>query len=248
MENFYCIISNRNMLINNDGSQLSAGDFKVLADTIIVNDRLLEQNTGISAIDTIEQGDVPEGFKWVPIRSQFAALGYDNCFQLSRAKALLEWRKSSKYCGCCGSELVESTTETARVCPKCGNTVYPRINPCIIVLVSKDDKILLARHAQRNQDIYACLAGFIEAGETVEQAVEREIMEETGLKVKNIKYYASQSWPFPSQLMMGFTAEWESGDIKLQPEEISDAGWFSRNDCPASPQPGSVAYRLIHNC
>ena len=136
---------------------------------------------------------------------------------------------------------------TARVCPDCGNIIYPRIDPCIIVLVYKEGKILLARHVQRNQDIYACIAGFVEAGEPIEHAVEREIMEETGLKVKNIRYFGSQSWPFPAQLMFGFIADYESGEISLQAEEISDAQWFDPDHCPASPQPGSIAYRLIED-
>lgn len=141
----------------------------------------------------------------------------------------------------------EHQTLTARECPECRNLIFPRIEPCIIVLVSRDDEILLARHVQRNQNIYACIAGFMEAGETAEQAVAREIMEETGITVRNIRYYGSQSWPFPSQLMLGFTAEYESGEIKLQEDELSDAQWFHRDNCPASPPPGSIAYRLIHN-
>ena len=124
------------------------------------------------------------------------------------------------------------------------------VNVCVIQL------LLLPRHQvlplvkmiqQRNQDIYACLAGFIESGESAEHAVEREIMEETGLKVKNIKYFGSQSWPFPSQLMFGFTAEWESGEISKQDDEIADAQWFSPDDCPATPSPGSIAYLLIED-
>lgn len=247
MENLYFAIGNRNMLVANDDCQLNAKDLEIISGLSKPLDTFTEERNGISVIN-VSEDFVHANYKWVPIRSQFAAMGYDDCFQLSRAKALIEWRKSTKFCGSCGTALEESKTETARVCPKCGNIIFPRINPCIIVLVSKGDKILLARHAQRNQDIYACLAGFIEAGETVEQAVEREIMEETGIRVKNIRYYASQSWPFPAQLMMGFTAEYESGELKLQEEEIADAGWFSRDNSPASPQPGSVAYRLIHQC
>ena len=131
-------------------------------------------------------------------------------------------------------------------CPNCGELLFPRIDPCIIVLVRKGDKILLARHTQRNQDIYACLAGYVEAGETIENAVRREIFEETGIKVKNIQYRGSQSWPFPRQLMLAFYADYESGEIKVQEEEIEDAKWFDINDLPATPAPGSIAYKLIH--
>ena len=110
----------------------------------------------------------------------------------------------------------------------------------------KDEKVLLARHAYRNQDIFACIAGFIESGESAEHAVAREVFEETKLKVKNIIYRGSQSWPFPNQFMLGFTAEYDSGELVLQKEEITEAGWFDVDNLPASPKPGSIAYRLIH--
>lgn len=107
--------------------------------------------------------------------------------------------------------------------------------------------MLLARHSQRNQNIYACIAGFMETGETAEQAVRREIMEETGLTVKNIRYFGSQSWPFPAQMMIAFTAEYESGELQIQESEIQHAAWFSKGECPTTPQPGSIAYKMIHS-
>lgn len=209
---------------------------------------LHEINDGLIVISLNKEIELPNGYKWIPIRERFSDLEYDEeaCFSLSRAKALLEWRNKTKYCGSCGEELNDHESMTARVCPACGTIVFPRIEPCIIVLVHRDDKILLARHVQRNQQIYACIAGFMEAGETAEHAVEREIYEETGIKVKNVKYFGSQSWPFPSQLMLAFTAEYESGELRLQKDELADAGWFTTENCPASPQPGSIAYRLIH--
>ena len=163
----------------------------------------------------------------------------------ARARALYEWKQKSIHCPRCGTILEEHDSLTARHCPACKELVFPRIDPCVIVLVFKGDEILLARHAQRNQNIYACIAGFIEAGESAEQAVAREIMEETGIRVKDIRYFGSQSWPFPQQLMLGYTAQWESGDIRIQPEEIADAQWFAINQCPATPPPGSLAYDLI---
>lgn len=163
-----------------------------------------------------------------------------------RAKALAEWLDSTRFCPRCGASLHPDERETALHCPDCGNTVYPRINPCVIMLVSRGEEILLALHRNRNMNFYSCLAGFIEAGESVENAVRREIMEETGITVRNIRYYGSQSWPFPSQLMLGFTAEYESGEIHVQEDELQTAAWFPRNDCPATPPPGSMAYRLIH--
>lgn len=242
----YFAVCNREMVVHQDDAPLTAHDLDVLAAACHATDRFKEDSFGIEAISLPTDAQLPEGYKWITIRHRFTILDSDGIFRLSRAKALAEWRSKTRYCGKCGTMLTDHPTLTARRCPECGNLIFPRIEPCIIVLVHRDDKILLARHVQRNQNIYACIAGFMEAGETAEQAVEREIAEETGIKVKNIKYFGSQSWPFPSQLMLGFTAEYDSGELKLQEDELSDAGWFSKDNCPASPQPGSIAYRLIH--
>ena len=238
----YYIFNKQEMAVRNDGAPLSHADMEAIA----ASDLYQEESMGIEAARATELAD---GYHWEPIREHFAALGFDSeaCFRLARAKALLEWRSKTQYCGCCGTKMEDDHEMTARRCPKCGNLVFPRIEPCIIVLVTKGDKILLAKHVQRNQNIYACIAGFMEAGETAEHAVAREIYEETHIRVTDICYFGSQSWPFPSQLMLAFTAKYESGDMQLQADEIADAQWFSRDDCPASPRPGSIAYRLIHD-
>ena len=111
--------------------------------------------------------------------------------------------------------------------------------------VCKGDKLLLAKHSRRNTDIYTCLAGYVEAGENLEDCVRREVFEETGIELGEVRYVASQSWPFPDQLMAGFRAEWKSGDIEIQKNEISDARWFDKNNLPEIPKPGSLAYKLI---
>lgn len=189
------------------------------------------------------------------LREYYASHTIEDSTKMFRARALWEWRKKTKYCSCCGTELIESKDVTAMECPNCKQQIFPRIDPCIIVLIKRyvtDDagnkkmQILLARHAQRNQDIYALIAGFVEAGEPIETTVKREIFEETGITVKNIEYRGSQSWPFPQQLMLAFHAEYESGKITLQEDEISDAQWFDPDNLPASPAPGSIAYQLIH--
>ncbi|MDO4932855.1 MAG: NAD(+) diphosphatase [Prevotellaceae bacterium] len=188
---------------------------------------------------------LPEEYTLCPIRKYNLTQSVETATRISRAKALVEWTRATRFCPCCGHPLAEHPTLSALHCPQCGRIHFPRIEPCVIVLVTRGDRMLLARHVQRNQDIYACIAGFMEAGETAEQAVRREIMEETGLMVRNIRYFGSQSWPFPSQLMIAFTAEYESGEIKLQESEIEHAAWFDREHCPAMPQPGSIAYRMI---
>lgn len=255
MENHieYYAFSGRDMLVRADGTPLGVVDLQELKTLNLVADELDESDTGIAAVRlTVSAADgtdkVGTAYQWRPIRSCFAAEGIEGCFRVARAKALLEWRSLTRFCGRCGTRLEERRQPTARCCPECGNMIFPRIEPCIIVVITREDgKILLARHVQRNQDIYACIAGFVEAGETLEQAVRREIREETGLEVTNVQYFGSQSWPFPAQLMIGFTAEYAGGDLTLQADELSDARWFDRDDCPASPRPGSIAYRLIHN-
>ena len=236
----------RELVLRADGADLTAADLDVLADACGSLDRFAEASSEIEALAIKNIENLPEGYRREPIRGYFAVREVGDIGQCSRAKALMEWRQLTKFCGRCGAPLKDHGTQTARVCPECGNMIFPRIEPCIIVLVYRDGKILLAKHVQRNQDIYACIAGFIEGGETPEHAVERELQEEIGIRVKNIRYRGSQSWPFPDQLMLGYTADYESGEIRLQKDEIADADWFSRDNCPASPQPGSIAYRLIH--
>lgn len=245
--NCYVIID-REIVVREDNNKMNMKDIDNLSKVCGERDLFEEKDSNICVLGIESKDNLPSGYKTMLIRQKYFESDETEVIELSRAKAILEWRRNTKYCGCCGTKLGQHPALTAMQCPECNNLIFPRIEPCIIVLINKGDKILLAKHAQRNQDIYACIAGFFEAGETAEHAVEREIMEETGLKVKNIRYYGSQSWPFPSQLMLGFTAEYESGEISLQKDEISDAQWFDRNNCPASPQPGSIAYRLIHQC
>ncbi|MBR0494879.1 MAG: NAD(+) diphosphatase [Treponema sp.] len=164
----------------------------------------------------------------------------------ARARGLLNFKHDKRYCQKCGGFLRDDLYFTARTCPRCKTLYFPQLEPAIITLVSRGDEILLARHKNRNDDVYSCIAGFVEVGETIENAVQREVLEETGINVKNIRYVGSQSWPFPDQLMLAFRAEYESGEIKIQEEELLDANWFKWDELPKVPGPGSVAYNLIH--
>ncbi|MGL4986832.1 MAG: NAD(+) diphosphatase [Treponemataceae bacterium] len=186
-------------------------------------------------------------YKWILLYDFFALYEENKSLLLksSRAKALLMWRKSSRFCGYCGNQMFDEKSFLARTCNFCKNTTFPRLSPAIIVLVTKGDFVLLAKHKNRNTDVYTCLAGFIECGETVDQCITREIKEECGITVKNIRYVTSQSWPYPDQLMLAFTAEWEKGSIVPQKDEIDDAQWFNKQDLPCIPAKGTVAYSLI---
>lgn len=236
----------KELLVKKDGSNLNFNDLCQLKREHPEADFFDEPSFQVCALG-LNISEAPEGYLLKTIRQFFAENDEESSFRLARARALLSWRRDNQFCSKCGGALKDHTELTARVCSHCEKNYFPRIEPCVIILVNKGDKILLARHVQRNQDVYACIAGFIEVGETAEHAVRREIAEEVGIQVKNIRYRGSQSWPFPDQLMMAFTAEYESGEIKTQEDEISDAQWFDREGCPTTPQPGSIAYRLIHN-
>lgn len=202
---------------------------------------------GITILQVPETAVLAPCYSLLPLRQWMASEGEQEAFAAFRANALCQWRQNTRFCGHCGTALVEHPDFTARSCPNCGNLIFPRINPCVIVAVYNKGKILLANHILRNQDVYTCLAGFVEAGESLEMAVKREIREEVGIEVDHICYKGSQSWPFPAQLMMAFTAEYVGGEIKPQADEIADAQWFDPEHLPSVPRPGSIAYRLIHH-
>ena len=166
---------------------------------------------------------------------------------VGRAYQLLNWERDHRYCGRCGRETVLADKGQSRACEPCGLSVYPRLSPCVIVLISRDDEILLAAGAGANRRFYSCLAGFVEPGETCEQAVQREVMEEVGLEVDDIQYHGSQPWPFPGQLMLGFTAKWRSGEINIDPEEIDEAIWCKPDNLPPVPPAFSIAGQLINS-
>ena len=233
-----------------DSLELSVGG--VPSHAILLPDSATRASVVSSSVsDSVQSASKPEtGGRWVRLRNLIAA--EDPALAslapaATRALGLINWHASSRFCARCGSPLSDHPSETARRCPSCGVLFYPRISPAIIVLVEKEGKILLARHAQRNQDVFACLAGFLEHGETLEACVAREVREETGLEVHRIRYAGSQSWPFPDQFMVAFRAEWKSGEIRVDPSEILEARWFDRNDLPATPQRGTVAWRLIYD-
>lgn len=165
---------------------------------------------------------------------------------LHRAVSLNHFFGTHQFCGKCGEKTVLAEDEIAIHCNACGNRAYPTISPSIIVAVRDGRKILLANHLRHKGTIYTTLAGFVEAGEAIENAVHREIFEETGIRVKNIRYFGSQPWAFPNSLMLGFLADYESGEITLQEEEICDAKWFDCDDeLPEIPQQGTIAFELI---
>jgi NAD+ diphosphatase len=189
--------------------------------------------------------DPPEGMRFEQLRGLWGSLPEELFWIAGRAFQIVDWDRNHQYCGRCGSRTREKEGERAKICPQCGHIAYPRISPAVIVAITRGRKILLARAHRFPQAMYSVIAGFVEAGESLEQCVRREITEEVGITVKNLRYFGSQSWPFPNSLMVGFTAEHDSGEIRIDPAEIVDARWFTADDLPRIPDKVSIARRLI---
>lgn len=186
---------------------------------------------------------LPDQLEWVDLRALFGSMRDELLWVAGRANHLLDWDQNHRFCGRCGGPTEDKTDERAKWCPRCGSINYPRLSPAVIVAVLKGDRILLGRG--KRFGVFSVLAGFVEPGETLEACVEREIREEAGIGVKNIRYFDSQPWPFPNSLMIGFVAEYAGGEIKIDGSELEEAGWFSKADLPKIPSRISIARRLI---
>ena len=189
--------------------------------------------------------DPPAPFVVAGIRNLFGRFDDETFALVGRASQIAHWLDTHRFCGRCGAKTEPSATERALACATCKLSVYPRINPAVIVLVRKGDRALLARSARFPVPFFSTLAGFVEAGESLEDTVAREILEEAGIEVKNVRYFGSQPWPFPSQLMIGFTAEHAAGELRLDAEELAEADWFAADDLPMLPPKFSIARALI---
>lgn len=187
----------------------------------------------------------PEGAEFVNLRSLLVHLDRERASMLSQARQLAHWETLTRFCGRCGIPTLRVTEERARRCPACNHIFYPVICPAIIVAVTNGPRLLLVRNPRHRDGMYSLVAGYVETGETLEEAVAREVLEETSVHVRNIRYFGSQCWPFPSTMMVGFTAEYDFGDIVPQDGEIAAAGWFVPDEFPTIPPPGSISRQLI---
>jgi NAD+ diphosphatase len=185
------------------------------------------------------------GMSFLDLRFLYDRLDQAEMAGAFRALHLLHWSKHSRFCGRCGKKMVNKDGLLARECPGCGNLNFPRISPAVIVLVEKGDCCLLACSPRFKNGYYSVLAGFAEPGETLEETVAREVREETGIEVTDIRYFSSQPWPFPDSLMIGFTALYAGGDIRIDGAEILDAQWFFYDRLPKIPPKISIARQLI---
>jgi NAD+ diphosphatase len=185
------------------------------------------------------------GALWQGLRALYGKLD-DSLFALAgRALQFIDWDRTHQFCGRCGSTTRHRPNERARECPDCNLIVYPRIAPAVMCLIRRGHKILLARSPRFAPGMYSALAGFVEPGESLEQCLEREVLEETGIRIANVRYFASQPWPFPHSLMIAFVADYAGGEIRPAPDEIEDAQWFDIDALPKLPNRISIARRLI---
>ncbi len=194
------------------------------------------------AIDTPAEGGA---LTPCPLRQSYYKLPEELYLKAGKCAELLYWDKNTRFCGVCGGPM-RLHTDISKRCEHCGKEVWPQVAPAIIVRITRgDDEVLMARARNFRGDFYGLIAGFVETGETLEEAVVREVREETGLEVKNIRYFDSQPWPYPSGLMVGFTADYAGGRIHVQREELKNVAWFHRDHLPKLPEKLSIARRLI---
>ncbi|MBQ2192830.1 MAG: NAD(+) diphosphatase [Prevotella sp.] len=184
------------------------------------------------------------GYEMCGLRKSYYKLSQEEYLKAGKCQELLYWDQNTKYCGVCGG-LMRMHTDISKRCEQCGKEVWPQLATAIIVLIHRGDEILLVHARNFRTDFYGLVAGFVETGETLEEAVHREVLEETGIKICNLKYFGSQPWPYPCGLMIGFNADYVEGEIHLQRTELSKGAWFTKDNLPTIPEKLSIARMLI---
>jgi NAD+ diphosphatase len=202
---------------------------------------------GVHCVATALANDAPdvEGLRFAGLRSLFFVVPEPLVAIAGRAFQVIEWDRSHRYCGRCGTPTVDKRGERAKECPACGYIAYPRVSPAMMALVTRGRELLLARAHRFPPGMFSALAGFVEPGETIEDCIVREVREEVGVEVGELRYFGSQSWSFPHSLMIAFTAEYAGGGIRCDDSEIAEARWFAADALPPLPPSLSIARRLI---
>ena len=244
----YFAFRGRDLLVRQDGERALVPDAKLWAALGLTPVR--ENDLGIAAAGAIavelpDDAQPPEGMVFENLRRLHSLLGRVPLGLACRAVQVVEWDRGNQFCPRCAGPVERVPGEFAKRCPTCTTSAYPRLSPAVIVLVERGDTVLLARNARFPLPMYSTLAGFVEPGETIEEAVHREIREEAGIEVEGLHYFGSQPWPFPDSLMIAFTARHSAGELKPDPAELSDAGWFRLGELPMVPPRISIARMLI---
>lgn len=246
---FWFVFRGRELLVRVEGETLVVPLLREPGELGIEPLRLLEleevEGVPTRAAEVAESFAPPAGMEFRGLRATYGLLGDRHFRMAGRAVQLVDWDRTHRFCGHCGTPTHTLAHEHARECPNCGLVAYPRLSPAIIVLVRRGRRVLLGRSHATPPGMYSTLAGFVEPGESLEEAVQREIGEEVGITVRGIRYFGSQPWPFPNSLMIGFTAEHAGGEIRVDEVEMEDAAWFDPEALPNLPPPISIARALI---
>ena len=229
---------NEVVVLDDHPDELPAGAAPILLGTL--------DGAACWAVD-LDGDDVPDLLveRFVPLMGQHGQVDDVRWTLAGRAVQLVEWERTHRFCGRCGTPTEGVPAERARRCPACGLLAFPRLAPAVITLIERDGEALLARGRAFPVPMYSCIAGFVEPGETLEEAVHREVREEVGVELASVCYATSQPWPFPHSLMIGFEATWGAGEIEIDGVEIVDAHWYRPDDLPTLPPPLSIARTLI---
>lgn len=196
-------------------------------------------------VDLDSDAEPPEGMVFRDLRGLFASIGEDLFRMAGRAVQIVEFDRTHQFCGRCSAKMAQGPDELSKKCTRCATVYHPRLSPAAIMLVRRGKELLLARSPGFPKGMYSVLAGFVEPGESIEETIGREVLEEVGVKVRNVRYFGSQPWPFPHSLMIGFTADYAGGEIEPQAEEIEDAGWYRVDALPDLPPGVSIARAMI---
>jgi len=243
------VFRRRELLVTEDGKIPQLGELDAL-ELESVRSQYLGQlgDRQCHSVEVSAECEPPAGMRFGDLRALYGRIDSELHAIAGRAVQIVEWDRTHQHCGACGKPTLRSARERSRSCPDCGIEHFPRLSPAMIVAVEREDEILLARSPHFPPGIYSVLAGFVEPGESAEEAVIREVMEETGVRVDDVRYFGSQPWPFPHSLMLGFQASYASGEVRIAEPEIEDARWF-RADAMPSFFPGrmSISQWLIQD-
>jgi len=236
------------LLVSPDGSPVAPSEdyLRELSEAILFRREIgVLEGRKCWAAELATDAEPPKGAVFRDLRGLFSGMSEDFFRMAGRAKQIVEWNAAHRFCGRCGGETEPVPGELAKRCTWCGMLHYPRLSPAIIVLVRDGSRVLLARSPGFPESMYSVLAGFVEPGESVEEAIRREVREEVGIEVTNLRYFGSQPWPFPNSLMIGFTTEYAGGELEIDPTEIEDAGWYEPGGFPQLPPKVSIARAMI---